>query len=62
MELTLQDLVTIVERAGVPHALCKAEQAVRSAMRAEFPDAPDPLDFALPLPSAIYRHRDYGGY
>jgi hypothetical protein len=60
-DFTLQDLVTAVNRTSADVDLAKADEAVRSAACAEFPDAPHPLDFAAPLLSAISQRRHYGG-
>lgn len=61
-DVTLHDLVMIVNRCSLTLDFAKAEQVVRSAVRAEFPDAPESLDFTAPLLNAIALNRKYGGY
>jgi predicted RNA-binding Zn-ribbon protein involved in translation (DUF1610 family) len=57
-DLTLQDLVAAVQQTDTSVVLSQAEQVVLSAVRTEFPNAPEPLNFNMPLLDAIspYRH------
>jgi hypothetical protein len=52
-ELTLQDLATAAERSsGWLNSVCACE-AVYTAVRKEFPNAPESLDFTVPLRDAL---------
>ncbi|MBE2286220.1 MAG: hypothetical protein IAE77_22385 [Prosthecobacter sp.] len=56
-ELSLRDLATAVERSDSTITHAAANEAVNLAVRAEFSDAPDTLDFNLPLHQALSPHR-----
>ncbi len=56
-DLTLHDLATAVQRADTSQTFFQTEQVVLSAVKAEFPSAPELLDFSLPLLDAISPHR-----
>lgn len=60
-DLTLQHLVTAVERSHPSGAAASARDAVAAAIRAEFPNAPATPDYSIPLLDAIGPRRGYGG-
>ncbi len=52
-ELTLQDLVIAAERSSEQQNSAWAYEAVYTAVRKEFPHAPESLDFTVPLRDAL---------
>lgn len=61
-ELTLTDLVTVARRVSSSVSPTLADKAIRSAVRSEFPGAPESPDFTAPLLDAINKPRRYDGY
>ena len=61
-ELTLADLAAVAHRSSPSSSSTVIDDVIRSAVRAEFPSAPEPLDYKLPLIDALSRPRKYGGY
>ena len=61
-KLTLDDLVVAAHRSNPQAALKIINEAVSSAVDSEFPSAPKPLNFTIPLLDAICQPRKYGGY
>jgi hypothetical protein len=61
-ELTLTDLASLVRRASPSVSPTLADEAIVSAVRSEFPRAPESPDFTAPLLDAISKQPHYGGY
>ena len=61
-ELTLDDLAAAVRQSVSSDIHPLVHQAILTAMRTKFPDAPDKLDFNAPLPDALSQPRKYGNY
>jgi len=62
--LTLLDLAVTVRHAVPSYSSAQVDEAILSAVRIEFPGAPDLLDYTLPLLDAIcpkrYSHDFWG--
>jgi transcription elongation factor Elf1 len=61
IDLTLHDLATAANRSNLSNAPAQCDHAVRLAVRAIFPKAPETLDFAAPLLDAISQRRNKEG-
>jgi len=59
-ELTLANLATLAMRASPSVSPALADDAIRSAVRIEFPGAPESPDFAAPLLEAIGKTPQFG--
>jgi hypothetical protein len=61
-KLTLGELVRIGCSSNPLATVLQMTDAIRIAVRSEFPRAPEPVDFTLPILDALSSTRKYGGY